>query len=130
MRLLLLLLSITIMSCGSAQKVAQSISYPVIKLADDNINVGDLVEGESVTMLFSLTNVGDADLVIELVTACKCTSLDWTRGKIAPGDKGEIYVTFDSTGYDGLVEKTVDIISNVEAIVVEAHFRANVIKKP
>ena len=34
---------------------------------------------------------------IEIVSACECTKLDWTRGKIAPGKEGKIMVSFDST---------------------------------
>lgn len=80
-------------------------------------------EGSTSAISFKFTNTGKANLQIDLVTACKCTELDWPRGVVPPGGTGEIYVLFDSTGFEGEVLKVVDIIANTEPIVVEAKFK-------
>lgn len=80
-------------------------------------------EGASSAISFKFTNTGKGDLKIDLVTACKCTELDWPKEVIPPGGEGEIYVLFDSTGFNGEVLKVVDIIANTEPIVVEAKFK-------
>lgn len=91
-------------------------------------DIGQLTRGESHTLYFNFTNTGNQDLIIDLVTACKCTELDWPRRAIAPGEKGEIKVVFDSTTMElGDIIKTVDIIANTDPIVVEAKFKASII---
>ncbi len=101
---------------------------PIMKFKDDRLNLGSVEKGKVTRMLYEFENVGEADLEIELVTACKCTELEWTRGVIKPGETGEIIVAFDSTDYLGTVEKTVDIIANTDPIVVEIFFEADVIE--
>ncbi len=107
----------------SGQKVAQ------ITWEQETINVGDVKLGEKKEVEFKFENTGSAILEIELVTACKCTTLDWPRKPIAPGEKGVISVTYDSTDQTlGELTKTVDVIANTYPIVVEAFFTVNVIK--
>jgi hypothetical protein len=66
--------------------------------------------------------------VIELVTSCKCTDIDFPKGPIAPGGKGEITAIFDTSDQDlGRLRKTLDIIANTDPIVVEAFFRAIIV---
>lgn len=113
-------------SCSSTKKAVKNI--PVITFEENMQDIGQLTRGESHTLYFNFTNTGNQDLVIDLVTACKCTELDWPRRSIAPGEKGEIKVVFDSTTMDlGDIVKTVDIIANTDPIVVEAKFKANII---
>jgi hypothetical protein len=54
--------------------------------------------------------------------------LDWPTEVISPGSSGRIKVIFDSTGFEGEILKTVDVIANTDPIVVEAKFKAVVIK--
>lgn len=58
---------------------------------------GKVKRGEKVTTQFSFTNKGTEDIVIELVSACECTTLDWPRKAVKPGEKAVIDVVFDST---------------------------------
>ncbi len=100
-----------------------TVKYPDFTFDDDNFNIGNVVLGEKKSMLYQFINSGDADLIIELVTACKCTELDWTRGVIKPGDKGEVFVQYDSeNGKLGEFEKVVDIIANTKQVVNEVRF--------
>jgi len=104
-------------------------AVPIITLDLATIDLGDLVEGETRTMVYSFTNTGTETLQIDLVTACKCTDLRWTQEPIPSGEKGTIEVDFDSTGFSGEIKKTIDIIANTEPLVTEAFFTATVVKK-
>lgn len=116
-------------SCSASKSttmVSDSLAVPEITFVDDVINLGDIEEGSEYTMIYEFTNTGKESLKIDLVTACKCTSLDWPPDPIAPGTSGRVKVVFDSTGFSGEVKKTIDIIANTDPIIVEAHFVANV----
>lgn len=91
--------------------------------------MGDLVRGQHKEVVFTFQNTGTKDLVIEVVTACKCTEIIFPRKAIAPGGRGEIRAIYDTTTQElGEVRKTLDIIANTDPIVVEAFFRANIVE--
>lgn len=102
---------------------------PVIQFETPLYDFGDVVKGETRKYAFDFVNTGNGDLIIELATACTCTSIDWPRQPIPPGGKGSIPIVFDSSTKDGEVTIDVDIISNTKPIVVTAQFKANVISK-
>lgn len=121
-------------SCSSSKKITEtvnenSVDLPVITFDQQTLDLGDLVEGESRSMVFNFTNTGSKTLQIDLATACKCTDLRWTQDPIPPGGKGTVEVEFDSTDFNGEVKKTIDIIANTEPLVTEAFFTATIVKK-
>ena len=74
-------------------------------------------------MLFPFVNTGNTDLVIEIVTTCKCTDIEYPRQPIPPGGKGVIRAVFDSTTQPkGQLVKALDIVSNTDPMLVEAKF--------
>jgi len=114
------------LSCSTSKLIIKD--GPAITFKENPIDIGQLTKGESHTLFFNFTNTGNQDLIIDLVTACKCTELDWPRSAISPGEEGEIKVVFDSSTIDaGEISKTVDIIANTDPIVVEAKFKVNIL---
>ena len=116
---------LTLISCSGtkAKIVENNAPVPIITFDQETIDIGIVKRGEKRDILFNFTNTGTIDLEIELITACKCTSTDWTHGKIAPGGRGKISVTFDSKDQvHGELKKTIDIISNTDPIVAECFF--------
>lgn len=104
-------------------------AVPVISWEEQTLDMGAVTKGDSKDMAFHFRNTGEADLIIELVTACRCTALDWPREPIPPGRGGTIQVTYDSSTQDlGARTKTIDIIANTDPIVVEAFFKVEVIE--
>lgn len=96
---------------------------PQITFDRDSIDIGVMTKGDTRAVQFPFTNTGDADLIIELVTACKCTEIDWPRQAIPPGGKGVISAIFDSTTQKkGHLVKALDVISNTDPMLVEAKF--------
>jgi len=73
------------------------------------IDLGEIVKGEVIDTVFTFTNTSKEDIQIDIVDACECTTLDWTMDPIAPGEKGEISVKFDSGKKDVVEEIAVDI---------------------
>ena len=56
---------------------------------------------------YTFTNTGTETVEIAIVSGCDCTTLEWTRGEIKPGEKGVIDVIFDSTEKEA--SETVDV---------------------
>ncbi len=63
--------------------------------------------------VFKIRNTGDAPLIITRITAsCGCTQPEWTKDPIAPGETGEVQVTYNPKGRPGPFYKTISIYSN------------------
>ena len=54
--------------------------------------------------------MGDTPLEISLVSACDCTTTDYSTDPVAPGKTGVINVVFDSTDKDESEVIDVDVI--------------------
>lgn len=83
---------------------------PKFQFSEEEWDFGTLVDGEMVSHTFRFKNIGNADLVISSATAsCGCTIPKYTKKPIAPGESGEIEVTFNSAGKASGVPNTKDI---------------------
>ena len=62
---------------------------------------------------FVFTNVGDKDLIIKNVrTSCGCTSSDYSKSPVKPGEKGYIKATYHTTNRPGNFRKSITITYN------------------
>lgn len=74
---------------------------------------GTITQGEIVSTTFRFKNVGQTNLIISSAQgSCGCTVPSWPEEPIAPGEEGEIEVTFNSTGKQGLQNKTITLVAN------------------
>ena len=74
---------------------------------------GTISQGEKARHTYTFTNTGKADLVITTARgSCGCTVPDYPREPIAPGEKGQIDVVFNSEGKSGQQHKKVFIVAN------------------
>ncbi|MFM7721552.1 MAG: DUF1573 domain-containing protein [Bacteroidota bacterium] len=89
-------------------------SLPEIFFEEAEFNFGIVAVGERITHSYSFVNKGKADLQIAQVTpSCGCTTLkDWPKTPIAPGGTGAITVEFNSAGFSGSIEKTIQVATN------------------
>jgi len=88
---------------------------------------GTINEGKVVEHEFEFTNVGQAPLVISNVQAsCGCTSPDWTKTPVKPGDKGFVKVVFNSAAKSGVQSPTVSIQANTSPSVTRLRLKGNV----
>ena len=92
----------------------------VMAFEETAFDFGTIQEGDLVKHTFSFTNTGKVPLIIQNATAqCGCTVPDWTRTPIAPGEKGEVRVEFNSKGKAGVQSKAVSITANTQPEVTQ-----------
>ncbi|MEZ4988509.1 MAG: DUF1573 domain-containing protein, partial [Saprospiraceae bacterium] len=83
---------------------------PIMDFEQRTHSLGKVRKGEQRSFSYTFTNKGDSALVIDLISACDCTSTnqDELVGKtIEPGQSATINVVFDSTEKDE--SETIDI---------------------
>ncbi|MCB0636753.1 MAG: PD40 domain-containing protein [Lewinella sp.] len=83
---------------------------PIMQFEQRTFDLGTVTKGQKRTFEYHFTNRGDTDLVIDLVSACDCTTTnqDELRGRsFKPGESGVLKVTFDSTEKDE--SETIDV---------------------
>lgn len=107
---------------------AMSQDLPIITFENNDMQLGDVTRGPSIEISFPFTNTGTADLIIEVVSSCKCTHIEWPKEALKPGESGVISVVFDTSQQTlGTVTKTVDVVSNTDPMLVEARFTARIV---
>ena len=119
------LVAISLASCSSATDRIKSSddaapgteammdALPTIAFAEEFHDFGEVQEGEVVEHTFTFTNEGEGPLIISNAQgSCGCTVPDWPRQPIAPGQKGQIKVSFNSTGRAGRQDKRVTLTTN------------------
>ncbi|KPE49602.1 DUF1573 domain-containing protein [Chryseobacterium indologenes] len=98
-----------------------------VALGESNFDFGKIKKGDKVEHVYEITNTGNNPLVIsEVKPGCGCTAPDFTKDPILPGKKGKITLHFDSTNFDGNVQKYADVFANVEKSPIRLTFTANI----
>jgi hypothetical protein len=88
---------------------------PIFKFVEETHNFGDIKEGSDAVYEFVFTNVGKEPLIIQDCKAsCGCTTPDWSKAPVLPGQKGTISVKYDTKGRSGTFNKSIFIASNAK----------------
>ena len=89
---------------------------------------GKVAEGEKVGYNFIFQNKGTTGLVIfSATTTCGCTVPKYDTKPIAPGEKGNLEVVFDTSGRDGMQTKIITVKSNASTPEVLLKITAEVV---
>jgi len=97
----------------TANENADAVAMPVIEVAQDFFDFGEMPQKESVSTEFILKNTGDAPLLIRSAKgSCGCTVPEWPKEPVAVGDEAIIKVTFNSGNKKGKQNKTVTLVTN------------------
>ena len=128
-------------SCGQSTKMINTPPPTVeeekkteLSFDFEHVDFGNVIKGETRDTVFTFTNTGNKEIIIELVTACECTSFEYPRDPIKPGETGEIPITFDSSEKEAAESITIDIILkntnpiNGYPIVYQLHYDFDIIK--
>lgn len=92
-------------------------------------NMGQVQWKNPVTIEYTITNTGDAPLVMShITTSCACAVAEWTQTPIAPGDKGMVRATFDAKAL-GHFHKSVGIYSNASPNLMYLYFIGEVVRE-
>lgn len=74
---------------------------------------GKIKEGDKVTFDFKFTNTGEVPLLISAVKAsCGCTTPEWPKGLVQPGESDKIRVEYNSKGREGEFSKGIVVTAN------------------
>lgn len=88
---------------------------------------GTIPEGEQATHAFTFRNTGDAPLrLTDVRPSCGCTTPEWPREAVAPGETGTITVVYDSEGRPGPFHKSVVVLSDGEPSQVNLQIEGHV----
>ncbi len=86
---------------------------PTISISEEEWDFGKIKEDERPVHSFTIKNTGREELVISRIrSSCGCAATMLSSDNIQPGKSAELKVTFNPTGYNGLVKKDVYIESN------------------
>lgn len=100
---------------------------PIITFTKTEFDFGKILQGEVVSYTFHFTNTGNVPLLITSVEkSCGCTASDYPRQPIAPGEGGDIKITYDSKGHFGFQTKTVTVNSNALPSATTLRIKAEV----
>ena len=102
------LLLVAVVTC------AFCMAQPEIKFENTTYDFGKIKEeGGKVTGKFVFTNVGNEPLELTNVRpGCGCTAANYTKGAIAPGEKGYIEATYNPYNRPGAFNKNIRVTTN------------------
>ena len=98
--------------CGLASLSAQPKKTLVFDHNTQNLGTISVSEN-GYTAVYSFTNAGLLPLQIQVVSEpCICTKASWPKEEIAPGDKGEITITYQANEPNDNMSLTFYVYSN------------------
>ena len=101
--------AVSLSAQGKPVKAQKTEQKKKVEMTFENafIHLGKVKRGDSRKFDFVFLNTGLDPIEIDIISSCDCTTLDWPRKPIKPGQKGIINVTFDSTKKE--VSETIDV---------------------
>jgi len=86
---------------------------PIISFSEKLYDFGVITQGDVVEYTFKFENTGTAPLkIVSARGSCGCTVPKYSKEAIAAGEKGEVFVRFNSAGKSGMQNKTVTLVTN------------------
>lgn len=102
-----------------------------ISFESEKFNFGEIEEGPKVTHEFTFTNTGKEPLVLSNVKAsCGCTTPDWPKEPILPGEEGTILVTYNTAKRVGPFNKSITITANIAESTKVIYITGTVVAAP
>lgn len=79
---------------------------------------------------FTFKNTGTAPLVVtDVKPNCGCTTPEWTKKPIAPGQTGYVKASYDPKNRPGVFNKNIKVVSNAENQVIVLRIKGDVIPR-
>ncbi len=104
--------------CFGQEKTAvpaapQPAAKPAIFCEAPEYAFGKVIRGRKIGHAFVLENRGEADLrILAVVPGCECTAAPISKQVIEPGGVAVVNVIFDSTEFEGAVNKLINVQSD------------------
>lgn len=114
---------------GSTLLVSAQNVKPVMKFDSKEHDFKTFKEEEGQTShSFEFINTGSQPVIIKNVrTSCGCTSPNWSRQPIAPGQKGFIKATYNPKNRPGPFNKSITVSANTDPAVTILRIKGNVV---
>jgi hypothetical protein len=102
-----------LVAAAGAGARAEQAKTPRIRVEPEAFDFGKALPDKTLRKEFTLSNFGDAALVIENVsTTCGCTAALASDTKLAPGASTVLRVSLETRSYSGKLERQVLVRSN------------------
>jgi len=112
------------------QSVEMNENAAVVAVEEDTYDFGQANEGDKVKHVFEFTNAGQTPLIISSVQAsCGCTTPDYPKQPIKPGERSQIEVVFNTSNQPGMQHKVITMISNANPNQTIFHLKGEVKQK-
>jgi ribosomal protein L30E len=96
----------------------------------ETYDFGTITEGTIAEYEFVFTNVGNAPVILQNVSAsCGCTTPNWTKDPVAPKQIGVIKASYNSNGRPGYFNKSITVTSNAISATKVLFIKGNVVSK-
>ena len=106
-------LSTNLVNNPSSAEGNKKSGIPAIKFEKTEHDFGKILQGEQVSCTFKFKNVGDAPLIISSIEkTCGCTTPEFTKNPVKPGETGKITIIYDSKGHKGFQNKRLIVKAN------------------
>ena len=111
----------------AAEAQAPAGPLTTVALSEAQFDFGKIKKGEQKEHIYEITNTGDQPLIISNVEpTCGCTVPEYTKEPVMPGKKAKITLNFDSSSFEGLVNKQAKVFANVERNPIMLSFTADI----
>jgi len=109
------------------ENLIDTVNAPIIEIENDTYTFGEAKEGEKVRHEYAFTNTGKTPLIISSVNAsCGCTTPNYPKQPIKPGETAKIEVVFDTKNQPGMQHKVITMISNAHPSQTIFHLKGEV----
>lgn len=118
-----------VMPATASSSSEQEATRPVLAFDDTLVSFGTVSEGHVFSHTFTFVNEGPGTaLIADVSTTCGCTvPKTWPREPLAPGDRGEVEVSFDTHEKSGEQDKVISVVANTEPGVIRLHLVGTVV---
>ncbi len=118
------LLLFIVLTLSSALAPAQEAEFSFLR---STLKLAKAKEGETVRFQYEFTNSGKAPLLITAIKVqCACTTFEYPKDPIPPGEKGIIRVSFDTKGKIGYQDRILEVHSNARKSPHKLRFKITV----
>jgi hypothetical protein len=115
---------------AAATTTANAAAAPLMKFEKESHDFGKIKQGDKASYDFKFTNTGKSPLIItDAVASCGCTTPEWPKTPVKPGESGQIKVVFNSAGKMGLQDKQITITANTVPAQNIVHLIGEVLTK-
>jgi len=110
---------------GTTKQMSDTV--PIITFEQEEFDFGTIQQGDKVSRTFHFTNTGGVPLKLESVRAsCGCTTPEWPKDPIMPGQSSKIEVVFNSAGKLGSQKKSITVRSNANPSIKVVYLKGKV----